>query len=363
MQQLSLGVRDNNFDFLRFVAATLVLLGHCFWLSGRLPEEPLRPLTGGTDMADLAVDAFFVISGFLITASYLHGQGNISFILKRALRIFPGLAFAVLFALLIIGPLTTPLPLTEYFSDSRTAAFLTNIFLMTRYELPGVFASNPFPEVVNGSFWTLPLEGLMYCSVLLLGALKLLRRQMVMLGLGVLMAGHFFVLPMLGVESVTILKLFRLGLFFYGGAALYLYQGQIRWDGRIALLLLAASVLALGSPVWFVVHMLTLPYLVIFLAYVRLPKVAHFGKHGDFSYGMYIFGFPVQQLIIHWFGADINLALFAMSSLAVTLFFAVLSWRLVEAPALRLKRYTNIKPLGTGARSLLLDRKTHRNDQ
>ena len=350
MQKLSLGVRDNNFDFLRFVAATLVLLGHCFWLSGRLPEEPLRPLTGGTDMADLAVDAFFVISGFLITASYLHGSGNVSFVLKRALRIFPGLAFAVFFAMLVIGPLTTPLPLSEYFSDSKTAAFLTNTFLMTRYELPGVFANNPFPEVVNGSFWTLPLEGAMYCSVLLLGALKLLKRQMVILGLGVLMLGHFFVLPVLGVESVTILKLFRLGMFFYGGAALYLFQDQVRWDGRIAVLLLAASVLALGSSAWFVIHMLTLPYLIIYLAYARIPKVAHFGKHGDFSYGMYIFGFPVQQLIIHWFGADINLAVFALSSMAVTLCFAVLSWRLVEAPALRLKRYTNMNFARAGVR-------------
>lgn len=350
MQKLSLGVRDNNFDFLRFVAASFVLLGHCFWLSGRLPEEPLRPLTGGTDMADLAVDAFFIISGFLITASYLNGSGNVSFILKRALRIFPGLAFAVAFALLVIGPLTTPLPLSEYFADSKTAAFLTNIFLMTRYELPGVFASNPFPEVVNGSFWTLPLEGLMYCSVLLLGALKLLNRRMVLLGLGVLVVGQFFVLPALGVESVTIRKLVRLGLFFYGGAALYLYQDQVRWDGRIALLLLATSVLALESPAWFIVHMLTLPYLVIYLAYARVPKVAQFGRYGDFSYGMYIFGFPVQQLIIHWFGADINLALFALSSLAVTLCFAVLSWRLVEAPALRLKRYTDMKFLRADAR-------------
>lgn len=148
---------------------------------------------------------------------------------------------------------------------------------------------------------------------------------------------------------MTILKLFRLGLFFYFGAAIYFYQNQISWDGRIALLL-AASVLALGSSAWFVVHMLTLPYLVIYLAYARLPKVAHFGKHGDFSYGMYIFGFPVQQPIIHWFGADINLAVFALSSMAVTLCFAMLSWRLVEAPALRLKRYTNMKFLRADAR-------------
>ena len=95
--------------------------------------------------------------------------------------------------------------------------------------------------------------------------------------------------------------------------------------------------------------MFTLPYLVIYIAYARLPKVARFGKHGDFSYGMYIFGFPVQQLLIYWFGADINLAVLALSSMVNTLCFAVLSWRLVEAPALRLKRYTNIKSLRVGA--------------
>ena len=338
MKQMTFGSRNNNFDFLRFVAACLVLVGHSYWLSGRLPEEPLRHFTGHTDVADLAVDAFFVISGFLITASYLHGSSNVGFVLKRALRIFPGLAFSVAFAVLIIGPLATQLPLAEYFTHPQTAAFLSNLFMVTSYDLPGVFSGNPFPEVVNGSFWTLPLEGLMYCGILALGILRLLRGSMIMLALAAFAVAHFVLLPMLGIESVTLVKLSRLGMFFLAGSALYMIRKSVPWDGRIAVACLAGSLLALGHASWFIIHLFTLPYLVIYFAYLPIPGLANFGKHGDFSYGMYIFGFPVQQLIMHWLGAQLSIPLFALLSLTITLCFAVLSWKLGEQPALRLKR-------------------------
>ncbi|WP_028240547.1 acyltransferase family protein [Stutzerimonas azotifigens] len=342
MQKMSFGVRENNFDFLRFLAASLVLVGHCYWLSGRLPEEPLRQLTGNTDVADLAVDVFFVISGFLVTASYLHGSGNVSFVVKRALRIFPGLAFSVMFALLIIGPLSTQLSLVEYFTHPQTAAFLTNLFMLTNYNLPGVFAGNPFPEAVNGSFWTLPLEGLMYCGVLFLGMFRLLRGDMVFVALAAAVVGYFMLLPALEIDSLTLTKLSRLSMFFLAGSALYICRNSIPWDGRIAVALLAGWLLALGNDGWFAVHVVTLPYLVIYFAYMPVPHLASFGRYGDFSYGMYIFGFPVQQLIMHWFGPHIGIPGFALLSLAITLCFAVLSWKLVEEPALRLKRLANL---------------------
>src|SRR5690606_32522939 len=164
--------RENNFDFLRFLAASAVVFGHSFWLSGRGATEPLRLLTGSYDTADIAVHVFFVMSGFLIAASWLNSRNPIEFFGKRALRIFPALCIAILLTVLVVGPLATRWPLDEYWSDGQTLRYLSNIALLTQFHLPGVFADNPFPHTVNGSVWTLPYEVMMYVSVLLLGLLK-----------------------------------------------------------------------------------------------------------------------------------------------------------------------------------------------
>jgi peptidoglycan/LPS O-acetylase OafA/YrhL len=94
-----------------------------------------------------------------------------------------------------------------------------------------------------------------------------------------------------------------------------------------------------GSNVWPIVHALTLPYLVIYVAHLRIPAIANVGKAGDFSYGLYIFSFPLQQLMMQWWTQDLSLSGFIAISLMTSGIFAALSWYLVEAPAMRLKRY------------------------
>jgi peptidoglycan/LPS O-acetylase OafA/YrhL len=128
-------------------------------------------------------------------------------------------------------------------------------------------------------------------------------------------------------------------MFFYAGAALYLYRDMLRWDWRIAAGLLLLSLLSARSGAWFLVHVVTLPYLTIYLAHLPIPRLSRFGKHGDFSYGIYIFSFPVQQLLMHWLAPDLALLPFMLASLALSLLLAVLSWHFIEAPALRLKRF------------------------
>ncbi len=211
--------RANNFDCMRFVAAALVVLGHSYWLSGRAHSEPLRAFTGHSDMADVAVNVFFVMSGYLIHASWRHSAGPLAFIGKRALRIFPALAVSVLFTVLVIGPLTTELPLAEYLSAPQTRAYLGNIALLTHFQLPGVFVHNPFPDTVNGSLWTLPYEAFMYLSLLALGMTGLLRRLSTVVPL-VLLVVYFWLIPTLELQSLILAKGCRLGLFFYAGALL-----------------------------------------------------------------------------------------------------------------------------------------------
>ena len=331
--------RDNNFDFLRFFAASMVVFGHSYGLSGQADREPLRLFSGSYDSADIAVHIFFVMSGFLIAGSWLNSRSVLDFAAKRALRILPALLVSVLLAVLLVGPLATALPLGDYFAAPGTFAYLSNAALITEFRLPATFASNPFPHTVNGSLWTLPYEVLMYASVLTLGLLKCFGRNSALIGLMLLVGVHFHLMPLLELQSDLLRKASRLGMFFYAGVVLYLYRLRIHWHWTLALLLLAANLVSARSDHWELVHLLTLPYLTLYLAHLRVPRLAGFGKAGDFSYGLYIFSFPLQQLLMHWTDGQLSLVPFMLLSFAGSLLLAVLSWHLIEAPALRLKRY------------------------
>jgi peptidoglycan/LPS O-acetylase OafA/YrhL len=331
--------RDNNFDFLRFFAAAMVVFGHAYGLSGQAHQEPLRLFSGSYDSADIAVHVFFVMSGFLIAGSWLNSHSVLDFTAKRALRILPALIVSVLFVVLVVGPLATRLPLGEYFAAPGTFAYLGNAVFITEFRLPGVFASNPFPDTVNGSLWTLPYEVLMYATVLTLGLLKVFGRSMALIGLVLMVGVHFYLIPVYEVQSDLLRKATRLGMFFYAGVVLYLYRQRLIWNWKLAALMVATNLLSARSDYWELVHVLTLPYLTLYLAQLRIPQLAGFGKAGDFSYGLYIFAFPLQQLIMHWSDGSLPLVPFMLLSFAASLAAAVLSWHLIESPALRLKRY------------------------
>ncbi|WP_438826802.1 acyltransferase family protein [Pseudomonas lopnurensis] len=339
MQTRPLQRSGNNFDFLRFFAASLVVVGHSYWLSGRGMVEPVRLFSGSYDTADIAVHLFFVMSGFLIAGSWLNSRSALDFAAKRALRIFPALIVAVLFSVLVVGPLATNLPLGQYLSSGKTFGYLGNMALFTQFHLPGVFTANPFPDTVNGSVWTLPYETLMYATVLLLGLLKLFGGRVALLVLLVLFAVHFYLIPGLDLQNDLLWKFTRLGIFFYFGMVLYLYRWYVPWNWRIALALLALTLLSARTELWQPLHALTLPYLTLYVAHLKIPRLSGFGKYGDFSYGIYIFSFPIQQLIMHWTGPSIPLPLFMALGLLASILMAVLSWHLIEAPALALKRY------------------------
>jgi peptidoglycan/LPS O-acetylase OafA/YrhL len=339
--------RENNFDFLRFFAATLVLLVHSYPLTGRRPDEPIELLTGYENGGEFAVAVFFVISGYLITSSWINSSSAKSFLIKRALRVFPALILAVLLSAFIIGPLVTDHPLSSYFSSPATWTYLQNILLVTRFELPGVFSQNIYPNVVNGSLWTLPLEVMMYLGVLILGLTGLLQRRLIFLPIAGLAVGHFWLLERLGIESFFINNIFKLGLLYYTGAAIFLYRDALPWRGWVAAVLVVALTLTFHTAAGPYVYVIALPYLVIYLAYAPIPLISRFGKYGDFSYGMYIYAFPFQQLTVYLLGHEIGVFWLTAISLAPTLLLAILSWHLIEAPAMKLKqRFSRVPQAG-----------------
>ncbi len=294
-------------------------------------------------LGEIAVDVFFVISGYLITGSYLRSRDVVDYLRKRALRLFPALWCAVLFATVFLGPLVTKLPLSEYFTNSQTRTYLGNLYLNTSYLLPGVFVGNPYPNAVNGSLWTLPAEVFMYLVVMVLGMLSRLNRT-TCLGAVLLFACLYFVLPPERVPFprflMPLLPYFettRLGIFFFAGASLVFVRQDwmAKWYLMLAaLLLLVLLTKTFFAPIWLIV---LLPYLVIALAHTQSKVSAAVSRAGDFSYGVYVYAFPTQQTAALLLGPKVSaLTLFAVS-MPATLVLAFASWHLVEKPALRLK--------------------------
>jgi peptidoglycan/LPS O-acetylase OafA/YrhL len=325
----------NNFDTLRLIAALAVLFSHSFPLTFGSDEfEPLYRLSGGqTTIGTAAVAVFFVISGFLITRSFERGgsswSGGFRFIVARALRILPALFVVLVVLAFAIGPVLSSLSITEYLCNPQTFSFVgLNLSLVTfRDGLPGVLTNSPFPNSINGSLWTLKYEARCYFIILALGMLRILNWGVV----GILLIAAL---------SAVVLQferywLWELVAFFLGGA--FLYLRPIPLDGRGALLSVAAIVGSLFFGGYNIVAPTFGSYLVIWLALssaVRLPNLA---RYGDFSYGVYVYAFPVEQIVTMIMAANATWYWTGLISAPIALLLGCLSWKLVERPALALK--------------------------
>jgi peptidoglycan/LPS O-acetylase OafA/YrhL len=337
--------RDNNFHLLRLLAAAAVLLSHSYPLvTGDKASEPLRAWLGATP-GSIAVDFFFLISGMLVTASLLRRGSAIDFVKARFFRIWPGLAVALLLTIFVLGPAFTSLGLHDYFASTSTWRYAAkNLLLVTGivYTLPGVFAATPWKDAVNGSLWTLPHE--IYCYLYLLAGWLVLsrirggdwfRRGVAALWMALFALHlHAMFVRHLSLEDSPV----RLYLMFCTGAGLYVFRERIHlsWATFGAV----AGVLALSTldrAAFGLVYSLAVPYVMLGLAYLPSGRVLLFNRLGDYSYGTYIYAYPLQQALMATFPGLSPLALLA-SALPLTLVFAVVSWHVIEEPASKLAR-------------------------
>jgi len=311
------------------MAATTVLVVHQFVICGYSDS----PLLKGARYSLIAVTVFFVISGYLITKSWIEDPVLWRFILKRLLRILPALIFVTLITIFIMGPLTTTLSLGEYFTTRTTWQYLHNIHLKMKYVLPGVFLSNPYPRSVNGSLWTLPVEFKWYLIVALLGVSKLIRIKAVPIVCMLILAWWIYSFSQPGVDELDYFWYF--GLFFLEGMILT----SVELSKKVLLIIFLLSLLFSYLNYWFIASVLFLPVSVIYFGRESFPIIRSVSRFGDLSYGVYIFAFPTQQTIVHFLGASTPFVLLMAYALISTYFLAYLSWNFIESPALSLKKY------------------------
>jgi peptidoglycan/LPS O-acetylase OafA/YrhL len=346
-------VRDQNaFDFLRIAAASSVFLSHSFALYG-LAEPHL--FAHRDSLGTVAVAIFFAISGYLVTQSWDRSPSHQRFFLRRALRIFPGLAVAVFLTAFVIGPLATTRPLGAYLAAADTwSYFVGNTTLMVgASSLPGVFENNPV-KGPNGSLWSLRHEVLMYALLMLAGLSRHFGRLCLMLFIGFLTAWVVAILvdaprlaqalpyPWKTAIEVHAMRAIKLGAVFFGAGCLYLWRSRIPLSGKAAAGLCGMTLLVPSAMLSNILMVLAIPYVTLAVAFGVPVAIKRLVKH-DISYGIYIYAFPLQQLVsgyclahqLGWMFA------FAVSGL-LTLLFALLSWFLVERPALELRPRTAI---------------------
>ena len=338
--------RQNNFDALRLVAAVSVIFSHSFLTAeGTQNREWLILLTGNQCVLGLTgVFIFFAISGFLVTQSFEQTANPLHYLAKRALRIFPGLLMVTVMSAFVLGPLVTTLPLGAYLSGPEPYQYAIGNTLLdqTVHELPGVsFVDSPVGLEINGSLWTLRLEFTMYLMVLVLGLLRLLtvRVALLLLAFGIACL-HFEMLYPLEKWGWFFELLSGWGWlvgFFASGMVLYKLRRTRILDGRIALLALAGLVLIVPLRQFITLFPVFGCYLTLWLALnPRLPVIPA-ARFGDLSYGLYIYGWPVEQAVMWLFGGHARWWQIFLIALPAAAALAFLSWHLVERPMLRLK--------------------------
>jgi peptidoglycan/LPS O-acetylase OafA/YrhL len=329
--------RHNNFDALRLVAAVSVLFSHAFLIAdGTQKNEWLIRLTGNQSILGLCgVFVFFAISGFLVTQSYEQTGDPLRFLAKRALRIFPGLFVAALLSAFLLAPAVTTLAPGAYFSQPSPYDYVLDNTLLdqTVHQLPGVvFVHNKAGLEINGSLWTLRYEVMMYVMVLALGMLRLLSLPVMLslLAIGLVCLEFQDTLDFLGGWGWLL-------SFFAVGMILYKLRATRIFDGRVAALALAGLVLSVPLRQFIPLFPLFGCYLALWLAFTPHLPVIPAARFGDLSYGLYIYGWPVEEGVIWGLGGRCTWWQIFALALPLTAGLAFLSWHLVERPALQLK--------------------------
>ena len=314
----------NALNLLRLCLALEVLLWHSYALNdmGWLPERCERVV------ADIAVDCFFAISGFLIIRAWSRDPHPVRYLVARCTRILPGLWICLLVTAFLIARSVSPVPASE----SWTYVFANFDTWGVQYGIDGSPEGVPIPGVWNGSLWSLGYETGCYLAVLGLGTLGLLGRRIVtgwaflcwIFGVSFIVAG----LPFFGTVGLAT----RCALMFSAGGLLFSWQDRIVVSPR--LLGAALSALLLG--------VLVLPdyrILAPLVAYACIAAALLLGRYpklvlrNDLSFGAYIYGFPVQQLLLAN-GVHLGWPEFSLLSVTAVLPVAAFSWFLVERPAL-----------------------------
>lgn len=336
---------NNSFNLLRLFAASAVVISHAVYIvHGEAVPEPMIVSTG-YPLGAHAVNLFFALSGFMIAASWHNNPDQLSYVAARALRLYPALLSSSLIVF-ILGGIVTTAALSDYYSLSAAIPYFVTILvkLTGTATLPGLFEQLPGAGKVNGPIWTLKYEAACYIALpcaLIAGNRLIGLKPVTILGLiavtlcaGLIMTSSHYT------EASKIDHFSRMGFAFFAGAFAWHLRSRIPLSWNLFAVLLGAAWLltATGLPFYRPAQILVTFYGAAMLASINYGWLSRVTDRTDLSYGIYVFGWPIQQAVLLT-GLGTTVATNAGASLLIAAVFAYVSWHLVEKRALKMRRF------------------------
>lgn len=322
---------NNNLDLIRLLAAISVIVYHSFALNPQWGLiDPIKNHFGYMTTGGLAVKVFFFISGLLVTNSLLSRKSTIHFVISRAFRIFPGLAFVLIITSLVIGPIFTTMPIIDYFKSGQPFSYiLKNLSLQTQYFLPGLFEGNKYG--VNGSLWTIHYEVFAYVVLLGIYLLGVGKSQW----LSSLVCFCIIIEPMSPLKGVLFASsennaIYLLAPCFALGSLLAINKNLYKSNVITPVVIFFSQFIFTSEVISSLLMCVSVCLVLLHISSLEIVKKIRVRQ--DISYGVYLWGFPVQQIISQsfHFGFFANVLL----SILLTMAIALISWIAIEKPSI-----------------------------
>jgi peptidoglycan/LPS O-acetylase OafA/YrhL len=328
--------RPSGFDYMRLFLSLSVISWHTVVTS--YGDEAQGTILGGlwTTPVSFIVPMFFALSGFLVAGSFERCKTLVRFLGLRALRIVPALAVEVCLSALLLGPCFTTLPLIEYYTNSQFYTYFFNVMGDIHYFLPGVFDNNPHHKV-NSQLWTVPLELFCYVALTFLATLSTYKRKggiiFILAILYIIQVGKVIVPydPLLGHASNLAIV-----MYFIAGLGLYRYRNDVILSYKLFMLSLICALVLMNIPDGNRFTPIFIGYITVYLGTLN-PARNKVLLSGDYSYGLYLYGFPIQQALVALGIALNDWLVNILLSIPCAGAVAALSWWLVERPVLDLR--------------------------
>ena len=335
--------KNNNFDFLRFLFALLVVISHSYPLSGgNESSQWIYHITNGQIvLAQIGLSGFFIISGYFIFQSLKRSNSIIDYFKKRFLRLFPAL-IVVLFLTMVLAPFVYNSE-TPFFQNAAVYTYFPNNLSLYNLQpcIKGIFDTNSY-HAINGSLWTIRYEFSLYIALSLLFFFR--KQKWVLFSLisfAFLLFYSIYNFYLTRFSSSTLFgiqgyHLFNLGTFFIAGSLLSSMQFErLKYKKLILWVVLFILLLSLFLNEYNSVKHIILPIIIMLIGFMPLPFISTFGKFGDMSYGIYIYSFPIQQTLMYFFKMNTYTLMF--TSVLLSISFGFLSWHWIEKRALKYK--------------------------
>ena len=334
--------RPSGFDYMRLILAVSVIIGHTATVAeGEAAGNAFfnGPLQGYWQMV---LPMFFALSGFLVAGSMVRSQTIVTFLGLRVIRIYPALAVEVFLSAFLIGPFVTEVPLSTYFTDHRFWRYLVNVTGHISYVLPGVFNHNPKPDIINWQLWTVPWE--LGCYLALTGlVLVRLKRNRNLIFAGILLVAALSIAKSIFSHANLLAPLVGhvwgpdLILYFLCGVGAYLFRETIPWSPAVGVASIVVTVLLLKfSPLGQYLSLASMTYTTVFLGLCN-PRRSAILVLADGSYGIYLYGYAIQQFVAWAFPWSRVWYLNGLVALPLSILFGLASWFVVEKPAMKLR--------------------------